>query len=303
MAYDWDGNGNMVARTEGNQTTQFEYDFDNRLVKITYPDGRVVRFGYDGLGRRVWRQDGSVVRQFYFDGDLIIAEREGSAWVVRYLLGLRPCGFVSGGQVRIYHADRLGSIRWVTDGSQNIVASYVYEGFGKIVGQNGGGPYQFCGLWGYRNDGDAGLMHVGARYYEFGTGRWVQKDPMIGDFLKPQSLNKYSYARNNPLNLIDPNGFDGKPPNWWDEFKSLCKRVWLRVVVISACIITVEDLYNEIVNPRPPNYIHDVPRVIVSISLIAVGVGIGGIVGGVAIVVAGISFIFHFAKTLENLSD
>jgi hypothetical protein len=29
VAYDWDGNGNMITRTEGNQTTQFEYDFDN----------------------------------------------------------------------------------------------------------------------------------------------------------------------------------------------------------------------------------------------------------------------------------
>ncbi|MCS7278101.1 MAG: RHS repeat protein [Aquificaceae bacterium] len=28
-----------------------EYNFDNRLVKIVYPDGRIVRFGYDGLGR------------------------------------------------------------------------------------------------------------------------------------------------------------------------------------------------------------------------------------------------------------
>ena len=66
----------------------------------------------------------------------------------------------------------------MTDGSQSIVVSYVYEGFGKVVGQNGGGsgPYQFCGLWGYRNDQDAGLMHVGARYYEVETGRFVQKD-------------------------------------------------------------------------------------------------------------------------------
>jgi hypothetical protein len=102
------------------------------------------------------------VRYFYYDGDKIIAEREGSFWVVRYLLGLKPCGHVVSGQVRVYHADRLGSVRWVTDGSGNLVASYVYEGFGKIVGQEGSEvvPYWFCGLWGYRNDGDAGLLHV-----------------------------------------------------------------------------------------------------------------------------------------------
>jgi YD repeat-containing protein len=111
VAYDWDANGNMIARTEGNQTTEFEYDFDNRLVRIVYPNGSEVRFGYDGLGRRVFRQEGANVRYFYFDGDEIIAEREGSFWVVRYLLGLKPCGHVVSGQVRVYHADRLGSVR------------------------------------------------------------------------------------------------------------------------------------------------------------------------------------------------
>jgi RHS repeat-associated protein len=96
----------------------------------------------------------------------------------------------------------------VTNGSQNIVVSYVYEGFGKIVGQNGGGggPYQFCGLWGYRNDQDAGLLHVGARYYEIETGRWVQKDKWLGNILNPQTLNKYIYAINSSNNLIDENG-------------------------------------------------------------------------------------------------
>lgn len=79
------------------------------------------------------------MRYFYFDGDRIIAKREGNEWVARYLLGLRSCGQVVSGQVRIYHADRLGSVRWVTDGSQSIVVSYVYEGFGKVIGQNGGG--------------------------------------------------------------------------------------------------------------------------------------------------------------------
>jgi RHS repeat-associated protein len=215
VAYDWDANGNMIVRTEGNQTTEFEYDYDNRLVRIVYPNGSEVRFGYDGLGRRVFRQEGANVRYFYYDGDRIIAEREGSSWVVRYLLGLKPCGHVVSGQVRVYHADRLGSVRWVTDGSQNIVVSYVYEGFGKVVGQSGGGggPYQFCGLWGYRNDQDAGLLHVGARYYEVETGRWVQKDP-LDNVINPKNLNKYVYCVNDPINRINPNGKKWRFPEW-----------------------------------------------------------------------------------------
>jgi RHS repeat-associated protein len=216
VAYDWDANGNMIARTEGNQTTKFEYDYDNRLVRIVYPNGSEVRFGYDGLGRRVFRQEGASVRYFYYDGDKIIAEREGSSWVVRYLLGLKPCGHVVSGQVRVYHADRLGSVRWVTDGGQNIVASYVYEGFGKIVGQNGGGDglYQFCGLWGYRNDNDAGLLHVGARYYEVEISRFISFDAWLGAIFNPQTLNRFSYVCNNPISFIDSSGFKTEVPKW-----------------------------------------------------------------------------------------
>ena len=123
-------------------------------------------------------------------------------------------GFVSEGSLKVYHADRLGSVRWVTDGSGNLVARYVYEGFGKVVGQEGSEtvPYRFCGLWGYRDDQDAGLLHVGARYYEVETGRWVQKDPVTEDMKSPQTLNQFSYCENNPTNFIDPYGKHEVPP-------------------------------------------------------------------------------------------
>jgi len=44
-------------------------------------------------------------------GDKIIAEREGNSWLVRYLLGLKSCGQVVSGQIRVYHTDKLGSVR------------------------------------------------------------------------------------------------------------------------------------------------------------------------------------------------
>jgi RHS repeat-associated protein len=61
-------------------------------------------------------------------------------------------------------------------------------------------------LWGYRNDGDAGLLHVSARYYEVETGRFIQKDYLL-------DLNRYSYVKNNPIELIDPDGLKPKRRN------------------------------------------------------------------------------------------
>lgn len=42
-------------------------------------------------------------------------------------VGGRSCGVCAGGGLRVYHGDRSGSVRWVTDGGQNLVVSYAYE--------------------------------------------------------------------------------------------------------------------------------------------------------------------------------
>ena len=47
------------------------------------------------------------------------------------------------------------------------------------------------------------MIHVGARYYEVETGRWVQKDP------QSSTLNLYAYSINSPLNAVD---IDGRVP-------------------------------------------------------------------------------------------
>ncbi|HEY6248359.1 MAG TPA: RHS repeat-associated core domain-containing protein, partial [Candidatus Angelobacter sp.] len=44
-------------------------------------------------------------------------------------------------------------------------------------------------------------------------GRWLSPDPYAGsmDVANPQSLNRYSYAGNNPLNITDPSGLLWNP--------------------------------------------------------------------------------------------
>ncbi|MFO0701154.1 MAG: RHS repeat-associated core domain-containing protein [Nitrospira sp.] len=45
-----------------------------------------------------------------------------------------------------------------------------------------------------------------ARYYDPRLGRFVSPDTIVPDLGDPQSLNRYSYARNNPLLYTDPTG-------------------------------------------------------------------------------------------------
>ena len=45
-----------------------------------------------------------------------------------------------------------------------------------------------------------------ARYYDPSNGRFNRTDPYAGNTQDPQSLHKYLYCHNNPINAIDPTG-------------------------------------------------------------------------------------------------
>src|SRR5579883_3047401 len=52
--------------------------------------------------------------------------------------------------------------------------------------------------------------HGWFRQYSSAQGRWMSPDPYDGsyDLSSPQSLNRYSYALNNPLAFVDPSGLE-----------------------------------------------------------------------------------------------
>jgi RHS repeat-associated protein len=60
--------------------------------------------------------------------------------------------------------------------------------------------YKFTG---YERDSETGLDYAFARYYNQRMTRFQSGDPLAGDASDPQSLNRYAYARSNPVNLVD----------------------------------------------------------------------------------------------------
>jgi RHS repeat-associated protein len=61
---------------------------------------------------------------------------------------------------------------------------------------------------GKERDSESGLDNFGARYNASTMGRFMTPDPLGGHQEDPQTLNKYAYVRNNPLNRTDPTGLD-----------------------------------------------------------------------------------------------
>ena len=62
--------------------------------------------------------------------------------------------------------------------------------------------YRYAGQWGYQSHDNITLQHVGARWYDPATGRFLQRDPIgiLG------GLGVHTYAGNKPTMDVDPTG-------------------------------------------------------------------------------------------------
>lgn len=118
-----------------------------------------------------------------------------------------------------YHTDMLGATRLMSDHAANKVNPVVYTAFGE---QTSGSTrrYGHAGAWEYQTDvrpgstpptSDMPFLHIGHRYYDPSTGRFLQRDP-IGI---RGGQNVYEYVESSPLAGVDPSGLhDGGPSHW-----------------------------------------------------------------------------------------
>jgi len=101
----------------------------------------------------------------------------------------------------------LGSVVQMTDGNQNVVASYKYDAWGNDLTDPQSqvpNPFKYVGGLGYYSDKDSGLKLLGVRYYDSQIGRFWSLDPI------KEGRNWYGYAKNNPVVLVDPTGLQSE---------------------------------------------------------------------------------------------
>lgn len=70
--------------------------------------------------------------------------------------------------------------------------------------------HSFQGYAGQRagaQQNDLGIYWYNSRWYDQLTGRFLQPDTIVPEPGNPQSLNRYAYVRNNPVNYSDPSGY------------------------------------------------------------------------------------------------
>ncbi|MFI6286663.1 RHS repeat-associated core domain-containing protein [Streptomyces sp. NPDC051018] len=191
----WDPEGKLAALTAGTKKTQYLYDADGTLLirRAAAGDGEsVLHLGATelhhkttGTAKKTW------ATRTYSAGASQIAVRTNESGTPKVL-------FLAG--------DHHGTGSLALDGTTQAVTKRFTTPFGAARGGAVGGAWpddkRFLGK---PEDTATGLTHIGAREYDPGIGQFISVDPVL-EASKPQTMNGYSYAANNPASFSDPTG-------------------------------------------------------------------------------------------------
>lgn len=255
LSYSYDAAGNQTS----DGTTNSTFDAAGRITSTTNAGGTST-YQYDDGNRRIKRVSGGSITHYVWEGSHVIAEytsTTGASWTLsaEYLYaGARLVARVAGGATSYYHRDRL-STRLITNTSGAITGTMSNHAFGVESGSSvsESSKYHFTS---YDRDTETGTDYALNRQYSPSTGRFARPDPLGGQIERPQSLNRYSYCMNDPINLVDPLGLQWKEQCWETStegvpgFNRECEWVWVHDAprVVNDCTRMVEDL---VVSSRP----------------------------------------------------
>ena len=203
--FTYDANGNTSTKTNASGTTQYSWDFNNRLSSVALPgSGRTVSFRYDPFGRRIQKSGASGTVNYLYDGETTVGEVDASGnLVAHYTQGAgidEPLSALRSGAIAFYEADGLGSLTSLSSVTGAISNSYTYDTFGNgTLTGSFVNPYRYTGR---DYDPETGLQYSRARYYHPQIGRFISEDPI--QFRGGR--NFYRYVRNNPVRRTDPTG-------------------------------------------------------------------------------------------------
>lgn len=205
--FTYDARGNRTSASSGATTTQYTWDQANRLTNV----GSAVSYRYNGDGLRMEKRVPGLSLRFLWDATsdlpLLLSDVNNA-----YVYG--PGGKVleqidlTGLAPTFLHTDQLGSTRLLTDPSGQVAAGFTYDPFGNPRDVSGSAvtPFGFAGEY---TDPDTGFIYLRARSYDPATGQFLSRDP-----IEDLTQAPYSYAGNNPANLVDPTGLCGWRDPW-----------------------------------------------------------------------------------------
>jgi RHS repeat-associated protein len=217
----YDAAGDMTADGTGVGTHTYQWDAEGRLVSVDGVAGQACQstwtacFVYNAVGKRVEKRTGSTYTEYLYGahGELI-GTHNRTGWTGGFaFLGARPVVIYADGVTYFVHPNHLGSTAMVTNHFGDTVQKTLDYPWGQLWASAGTiHDERFASL--EQRDAETDLDPTPFRLYHSRLYRWLSPDPLEGNILNPQSLNRYAYVLNNPTNLTDPLGLSGCTMVW-----------------------------------------------------------------------------------------
>jgi RHS repeat-associated protein len=224
FAYDEAGNLTLINRGDG-FWQKYIYDAAGRMVRVTNLDGSLIEaYLYGSDNRRLgmshdlsdwtyWIWDAhnrlSEFKHTHNSSPSVALEWSKDYFFVgqRLLLTQEPASI--GVTRKFHHPGRLGTMAISSETGtslQTFKQSTLPFGTDRTAPQSWQDSRRFTS---YDRAAVSGLDYAGNRQYDARFGRFAQVDPLgmgAAAATNPQSLNMYTYVRNDPSNVVDPVG-------------------------------------------------------------------------------------------------
>ena len=207
---------------------RFAYDAKSRLTSAwRRPSGSadfefVVSNVYDHLDRRVQKITPEATHTYFYDGWLLVKETRHPAAsnqeddVIEYHWGKDLSGTIGGAggvggllYLKINDAiyvpwyDNNGNVMGYWDAQGNVVATYTYDAFGRLISSSGPMADVFTVRYSTKYfDAETGFYYYIMRYYSPELMRWPTRDP-VGEY---GGENLYALCENSPVEMFDELG-------------------------------------------------------------------------------------------------
>ena len=246
--YEYDDYGNIITiKTSNNNiytNKSLSYDSLNRLISyngddviyssvnpwliqyingfnLTFDDNKLTRISknnmdysyiYDDKGFRIKKINNNTdeTTEYFYEGNNLVLETCNNYKIYYYYDENNDLiGFKYNNQKYYYIRNAFKTIEKVIDNNGNIVISYRYDPYGKVIMTTkvNNAPINHFLYKGYYYDNETEFYYLLNRYYYPEICRWISPDS--SEYLDAESingLNLYAYCGNDPINRFDPSG-------------------------------------------------------------------------------------------------
>ena len=237
MSFTWAKGRQLQGITKDGLNASYTYDENGLRISKTV----------NGITTKIFRTNGQPVGMNMSDGKDVtfILDGDGNVYGVHY----DHYSFDQLCSATYYFAfNAQGDVIGIYDFDGRMIATYDYDEWGNCTvhalstDRNGHevdspdhvayvNPFRYRG---YFYDAETGFYYLNSRYYDPGTGRFINSDNVVsGTGESVQGYNTFAYCFNNPVNLSDENG------NW---------PVLAIIVAVTAAVVAVATVVNHVIN-------------------------------------------------------